>query len=70
MLSKDVKEIMEKYKEYLQMFEEFDRTGKFPLERVRIDLTLQRRNIDKLKKISKKENKKMSHLIDELIEKY
>ena len=54
MLSKDVKEIMEKYKEYLQMFEEFDRTGKFPLERVRIDLTLQRRNIDKLKKISNK----------------
>lgn len=69
MLSPEIKKIMKKNEKYAKMLEEYDRTGEFPLDKIRRSFTLKRMNINKLKELSRKENKSMSRILDELIEK-
>jgi len=69
MLLRDIKRIMKKNEKYARMLEEYDRTGKLPLEKVRRSFTLRRMTINELKEHSKRTGKSMSGLIDEMVEK-
>ena len=66
---KDIERIMRENKKYTDMLEEYDRTGKFPLEKIRRSFTLKRMNFDKLKKTSKDKGESMSDMLDDLIDK-
>lgn len=68
MLSKDIKRIMKENEKYAKMLEEYDRTGKFPLEKIRRSFTLRRMTVDKLKKSSRKTGRNMSDTIDDLVD--
>ncbi len=65
--NKDV--ILKKYKEVFEALEYFDKTGKLPFQRERIDLTLSAETIDKLKELKKKTGKPISRIIEEKIQK-
>ena len=68
MLSQDIKRIMKENERYTDMLEEYDRTGEFPLKKIRRSFTLKRMTINKLKKTSRKSGKSMSGIIDGLVE--
>jgi hypothetical protein len=59
---------MKKGKYVFEMLENYDKTREWPIGRTRIDVTLSRRTIQKLKKIKQKTGKPMSHIVEELIE--
>ncbi|UZE94061.1 MAG: hypothetical protein IB618_00600 [Candidatus Pacearchaeota archaeon] len=56
---------LEKYGCWL--LEEFDRTGKLPIGRKRIDITLDKKVILKLRKEAKRKNIALSRLIEEKV---
>ncbi len=68
MLPKDIRQIMKENKKYTDMFEEYDRTGVFPLDKTKRTFTLRNMTVKKLKETSKKTGKSMSKIIDELVE--
>lgn len=68
MLSKDAEMILKRYKKFFDAFEEFDRTGKFPLEKIRRSFTIRQGNYQKLKKMAKRKKIPMSELLDKMIE--
>ena len=68
MLSQDIKRIMKVNEKYAKILEEYDRTGKFPLEKIRRSFTLKRMTINKLKESSKITGKSMSDILDELVD--
>ena len=59
---------LDKNEKYMNMLEYYDRTGRFPLKKVRRSFTLKEMNITKLKQLSRKKGKSMSDILDELIE--
>ena len=65
--NKKIKEIFEKNKQHFIEMEHYDRTREKLWARKRIDITLQQRNIKKLKEISKKTGKPVSQIIEEAI---
>ena len=65
----EIKKIMKENEKYLNMLEEYDRTGHLPIEKIRRSFTLKRMSYNKLKQASQKEGKSMSSLLEELIEK-
>jgi RNA processing factor Prp31 len=69
MLSPEIKRIMKENEKYANMLEEYDRTGEFPLDKVRRSFTLRKSTMKRLKQASKKTGKSMSSLIDGLAEK-
>ena len=48
-----------------EILEEYDKTHELPFNRKRIDVTLSIKTINKLKELSKKTGKPVSHLIEE-----
>ncbi|MBI4021287.1 MAG: ribbon-helix-helix domain-containing protein [Candidatus Aenigmarchaeota archaeon] len=60
---------MKENQKYLDMLEEYDRTGHLPIEKMRRSFTLKRVSYQRLKDASRKTRKPMSTLLDELIEK-
>ncbi len=68
MLPKSVERFLKENKKWFDMLEEYDRTGIWPLERKRVDLTLSRRTIAKLRARAKAEGKSVSRVVDELTE--
>ncbi len=68
MLSQEIRRIMKENDKYAKMLEDYDRTGEFPLDKIRRSFTLKRINIKRLKKKSEKTKKSMSDILDELIE--
>lgn len=58
---------MKENEKYANMLEEYDRTGKFPLEKIRRSFTLRRMTFDRLKEESKKTGRSMSDIIDGLV---
>lgn len=64
MLSSKEKQILKKYKDVFDALENYDRTGKLPFMRKRIDVTLSIEVIDKLKELKKKTGKPISRLIE------
>ena len=69
MLSNDIRRIMKENEKYANMLEEYDRTGEFPLDKVRRSFTLRKATMKKLKQASRKTGKSMSSLIDRMVEK-
>ena len=67
METKKIKRILKKYKELFQTLEEYDKTKELPTQRKRIDIILSVETINKLKEISKKTKKPISHIIEEKI---
>jgi hypothetical protein len=68
MLSQEIRRIMKENEKYANMLEEYDRTGEFPLDKVRRSFTLRRMTIKKLKRVSEKTGKSMSAIIDNVID--
>jgi hypothetical protein len=59
---------MKENREYAEMLEYFDRTGKNPLKKVKKNFTIKTINSDKLRRASESAGKGMSDILDELIE--
>ena len=68
MLPRDIRRVMKDNKKYTDMLEYYDRTGRFPLEKIRRSFTLKEMNVAGLKQMSKKTGRSMSGILDELIE--
>lgn len=69
MLSQEIRRIMKENEKYANMLEEYDRTGEFPLDKVRRSFTLRKATMRKLKAASKKTGKSMSGIIDGVVDK-
>lgn len=67
MLPRDIKRIMKENKVYLDMLEEYDRTGHLPVEKLRRSFTLKRMTVKKLKELSRRTGKSMSGIIDGMV---
>ena len=61
---------MKENERYAQMLEEYDRTGVFPLDKIRRSFTIKQMSYKKLKNLSKKMHKSMSDILDEMIDKF
>ena len=70
MLPQDIRRIMKENKKFTDMLEYYDRTGRFPLQKIRRSFTLKEINITKLKEMSKKTGKSMSDILDDFIEEH
>ena len=62
----EIKRIMKENRKFLDMLEEYDRTGHLPIEKVRRSFTIKRSTLQKLKMLSKDTGKPMSSIIDSL----
>ena len=60
-----INKILKENKYYFEILENYDKTHKLPFQRKRIDITLSVRTLEKLKKISEKQNKPISRIIEE-----
>lgn len=65
---REIEKIMKKNEKYAKILEEYDRTGVFPLQKVRRSFTLKQMTIRKLKSHSKRTGNSMSDIIDDLVE--
>jgi len=68
MLPLEIRRIMKENEKYTDMLEYYDRTGRFPLDKIRRSFTLKEMNTTKLKQLSKKTGKSMSDILDGLID--
>lgn len=64
---KKIQRIFKKYKEVFEEMEHYDRTHEKLWGKKRIDITLKRRVINRIKEISKKTGKPVSHIIEEAV---
>ena len=62
------KKIMKEGKYVFEILEQYDKTREWPIGRERIDITLSKRTILKLKKLREKTGKPISHIIEEALE--
>lgn len=65
---REIEKIMKKNSKYAKILEEYDRTGVFPLQKVRRSFTLKQMTISKLKSHSRKTGNSMSDIIDDLVD--
>lgn len=65
---REIEKIMKKNEKYAKILEEYDRTGVFPLQKVRRSFTLKHMTINKLKSHSERTGKSMSDILDDLVE--
>ncbi len=59
--------ILHKYKEMFDILEQYDKTREWPIGRARIDVTLDKKIIKKLKMLKERTGKPISHLIEEAV---
>jgi hypothetical protein len=64
----EIERIMKENEKYANMLEDYDRTGVFPLDKVRRSFTLKNMTMSKLKAASKATGKSMSDIIDDLVD--
>ncbi len=67
MLPREIERIMKENEKYARILEEYDRTGKFPLDKIRRSFTLKRMTIERLRAISERSGKSMSEVIDDVM---
>ena len=65
---REIEKIMKENEKYAKILEEYDRTGAFPLQKVRRSFTLKQMTHDKLKSASKSTGKSMSDILDNLVD--
>ena len=63
-----ISRILHTYKDVFDTLEQYDKTREWPLGRTRLDITLSKRTIKKLKELKEKRKKPISHLIEEAVE--
>lgn len=63
------RKIMKEGKELFEMLENYDKTREWPIGRIRIDITLDKKIIKRLQEIKKKTGKPISRIIEEAVEK-
>ena len=68
MLSKEIRDMLKENERYNRIFERYDETREFDLQKVRRSFTLRKSSIRKLKETSQLKGKSMSDIIDSLIE--
>ncbi len=61
--------ILHKYKEMFDTLEQYDKTREWPIGKERIDITLSRKTILKLRRIKEKTGKNISNIIEKALEK-
>lgn len=61
--------LRKKYRHVFAILEQYDKTREWSLGKVRIDITLDKRTVKKLRALKEKTQKPISHLIEEAIEK-
>ena len=66
---KEIQRIFKKYKTVFEEIEHYDQTREKLWARKRIDITLNQRIINKLRELSGKTGKPVSHIIEEAISK-
>ena len=66
---KAINKILKKYKDLFEMLENYDKTREWPIGRERIDITLDKKIISKLKKLKEKTGKSISRIIEYAVEK-
>ena len=69
MLSKEIKDMLEENDKYNKIFERYDHTREFDLEKTRRSFTIKKSTYRKLKELSKNQDKPLSKIIDTLIAK-
>ena len=62
-----INKIKKKYKKVFEILSEYDKTHELPIGRERLDITLDKRTIQKLKKIKEKTGKPASQIIEQAI---
>jgi len=62
--------IIEKYKEAFDQLEKYDRTRELDIGRKRIDITLDKKMVKKLKSVSKEKHKAVSRIIEDALKIY
>jgi len=67
MRESEIKKILRKYKDVFEALENYDKTGKLPFQRKRIDITLSVETLNKLKRTKEKTGKPISQIIEEKI---
>lgn len=65
--NKKIKFILKEYKKDFEEFEIYDRTREWPIGRERIDITLDKKIIKKLKTLRDKTGKPISRIIEEAV---
>jgi len=64
---KKINRILKKYKEMFDILVKYDETREWPIGRERLDITLDRRVIKKLKELRAKSGKPISHIIEDAV---
>ena len=64
---KFINKIIKEYKELFETLEEYDKTREWPIGRERIDITLSRRTIRKLRELKNKSGKPISRIVEEAV---
>lgn len=67
MLPRDIRRIIRENKEHLDLFERYDETRVFDLDRIRRSFTLRRDVYRKLKDLSESTGKPMGRILDDLL---
>ena len=67
---KIIKKIKSKYKDLFDALEQYDKTREWPIGRARIDVTLDKRVIAKLRKLREKTGKPISHIIEDALSRH
>ena len=62
--------IIRKYKEAFEQLENYDKTRELDIGRKRIDITLNKKLIKKLKNLSKKKHEAVSRIVEDALKKY
>jgi len=65
MLPQEIKALIKQNQEFLDMLDEYDRTGHAPIEKLRRSFTIKLATYNKLQEKAKASGKTMSQLIDE-----
>ncbi len=65
-----IQQILRKHKDVFDTLEEYDRTREWPIGRKRIDITLTKRIIKKLKQEKERTGKPVSRIIEEALQKF
>ena len=68
MLSKEIRQVIEEARPWAEVLEEYDRTGAWPLRKVRKDFTLEARSVSKLERMAKERSISRSRMLDRLIQ--
>jgi hypothetical protein len=67
MKKEKINKILKENKYYFEILENYDKTHELPFQRRRIDISLSIETINKLKSLSKKTGRPISHIIEEKI---